>query len=198
MTVSPFLPIFSLCLGVLSQLTANKWTLHDYHHCQLRVGRAESCSMTHLLQATILTQCSIAAFSLFFFACASPPESSKSLVKITNVTLSRLDTQTLRVTLYYDLEPGVTLPLSYKTIVVTPLEPSVKIAGVLSEFILSNDSVAVDLDIPAEAGIDWQALASKGACCQVSLKGMREQAGAAPTYERISNIVQVPLPPLAG
>lgn len=137
-------------------------------------------------------------FSLFFFACASPPESSKSLVKIMNVTLSRLDTQTLRVTLYYDLEPGVTLPLPYKTVIVTPLEPSVKIAGALSEFILSNDSVAVDLDIPADAGIDWQALAAKDACCQVSLKGLREQAGAAPTYERISNIVHVPLPPIAG
>lgn len=140
----------------------------------------------------------LCSLSLFFFACASPPEPSKSLVKITNVTLSRLDTQTLRVTLYYDLEPGVTLPLPYKTVVVSPLEPSVKIAGALSEFILSNDSVAVDLDIPADAGIDWQALAAKEACCQVSLKGLREQAGAAPTYERISNIVHVPLPPVAG
>jgi hypothetical protein len=137
-------------------------------------------------------------FSLLFFACASPPESSKSLVKITNVTLSRLDAQTLRVTLYYDLEPGVTLPLPYKTIVVFPLEPSSKIAGALSEFILSNDSVAVDLAIPADAGIDWQALAAKDACCQVSLKGRREQPGAAPVYDRISNIVHVPLPPLAG
>jgi hypothetical protein len=154
--------------------------------------------MTHFLQTTLLIQCGIPIFSLFFCACTSPPESSKSLVKITNVTLSRLDTQTLRVTLYYDLEPGVTLPLSYKTVVVTPLEPSVKIAGALSEFVLSNDSVAVDFDIPANADVDWQALAAKDACCQVSLKGMREQPGAAPTYERISNIVQVPLPPLAG
>ena len=137
-------------------------------------------------------------FSLFLFACASPPESSKALVKISNVTLSRLDDQTLRVTLYYNLEPGVTLPLPYKTVVVSPLEPNVKIAGALSEFILSNDSVAVDLEIPATAGVDWQTLASKDACCQVSLKGMREQPGAAPVYERISNIVQVPLPPLAG
>jgi hypothetical protein len=120
------------------------------------------------------------------------------LVKISNVTLSRLDAQTLRVTLYYDLEPGVTLPLPYKTVVVTPLEPSVKIAGALSEFVLSNDSVAVDFDIPANADVDWQALTAKDACCQVSLKGMREQPGVAPTYERISNIVQVPLPPLAG
>lgn len=154
--------------------------------------------MSHLRRITTLIRYGIMILSLFFCACASPPESSKSLVKISNVTLSRLDAQTLRVTLYYDLEPGVTLPLPYKTVVVTPLEPSVKIAGALSEFILSNDSVAVDLDIPAEAGIDWQALASKDACCQVSLKGMREQVGAAPTYERISNIVQVPLPPLAG
>ena len=92
----------------------------------------------------------------------------------------------------------MTLPLPYKTVVVTPLEPSVKIAGALSEFVLSNDSVAVDLDIPANADVDWQALAAKDACCQVSLKGMREQRNAAPTYERISNIVQVPLPPLAG
>ena len=97
------------------------------------------------------------------------------MVKISNVTLSRLDAQTLRVTLYYDLEPGVTLPLPYKTVVVTPLEPSVKIAGALSEFVLSNDSVAVDLDIPANADVDWQALTAKDACCQVSLKGMREQ-----------------------
>lgn len=119
-------------------------------------------------------------------------------MKISNVTLSRLDDQTLRVTLYYDLEPGVTLPLPYKAVVVFPLEPSVKIAGALSEFVLSNDSVAVDLAIPADAGVDWQALTAKDACCQVSLKGMREQPGAAPVYERISNIVQVPLPPLAG
>lgn len=154
--------------------------------------------MLHLRRTTTLIQCSITILSLFFCACASPPESRKSLVKITNVTLSRLDTQTLRVTLYYDLEPGVTLPLPYKTVVVSPLEPSVKIAGALSEFVLSNDSVAVDLDIPANADIDWQALATKDACCQVSLKGMREQLGSAPTYERISNIVQVPLPPLAG
>ena len=154
--------------------------------------------MSYLPRTTTFIRYSSTILSLFFFACASPPESSKALVKISNVTLSRLDAQTLRVTLYYDLEPGVTLPLPYKTVVVTPLEPSVKIAGVLSEFILSNDSVAVDLDIPADAGIDWQALAAKDACCQVSLKGMREQPGAAPTYERISNIVQVPLPPLAG
>ncbi|MSQ47667.1 MAG: hypothetical protein EXR78_04630 [Deltaproteobacteria bacterium] len=154
--------------------------------------------MSHLLRTTLLIRYSITALFSFFFACASPPESSKSLVKITNVTLSRLDAQTLRVTLYYDLEPGVTLPLPYKTVVVSPLEPSVKIAGALSEFLLSNDSVAVDLDIPADAGIDWQALAAKEACCQVSLKGMKEQPGTAPTYERISNIVRVPLLPFAG
>ena len=154
--------------------------------------------MLHLRRTTTLIRCSITILALFFCACASPPESSKALVKISNVTLSRLDAQTLRVTLYYDLEPGVTLPLPYKTVVVTPLEPSVKIAGALSEFVLSNDSVAVDLDIPANADVDWQALAAKDACCQVSLKGMREQPGATPTYERISNIVQVPLPPLAG
>jgi hypothetical protein len=154
--------------------------------------------MTHSERATILKVRTLCFLSAFFFACASPPELRKSLVKISNVTLSRLDAQTLRVTLYYDLEPGVTLPLPYKTVVVTPLEPSVKIAGALSEFVLSNDSVAVDFDIPANADVDWQALAAKDACCQVSLKGMREQPGAAPTYERISNIVQVPLPPLAG
>jgi hypothetical protein len=154
--------------------------------------------MTHPLQAVTLVRYSIAILSVFFSACTSPPEPSKSLVKIANVTLSRLDAQTLRVTLYYDLEPGVTLPLPYKTVVVTPLEPSIKIAGALSEFILSNDSVAVDLDIPPDAGVDWQALAAKDACCQVSLKGLREQAGAAPAYERISNTVHVPLPPLAG
>jgi hypothetical protein len=154
--------------------------------------------MLHRQRTAPLVRCSIAVLSCFLFACASPPESSKSLVKISGVTLSRLDAQTLRVTLAYDLEPGVTLPLPYKTIVVTPLEPSVKIAGALSEFILSNDSVAVDLDIPASTDVDWQALTAKDACCQVSLKGMREQPGDAPTYERISNIVQVPLPPLAG
>jgi hypothetical protein len=154
--------------------------------------------MSHRLRTIALLRYSIAILSLFFHACAPPPESSKSLVKITNVTLARLDARTLRVTLSYDLEPGVTLPLPYKTIVVTPLEPSVKIAGALSEFILSNDSVAVDLAIPDDAGIDWQALAAKDACCQVSLKGMREQPGAAPTYERISNIVQALVPPLAG
>lgn len=154
--------------------------------------------MSHLRRTIPLIRCSMTIVVWFFSACATPPESSKSLVKITNVTLSRLTAQTLRVTLSYDLEPGVTLPLPYTTVVVTPLEPSVKIAGALSEFVLSNDSVAVDLDIPADAGIDWQALSAKEACCRVSLKGMHEQPGAAPTYERISNIVQVPLPPLAG
>ncbi len=154
--------------------------------------------MAYLRHAALLTHGTIVILFVFFLACTPPPEPSKSLVKITNVALARLDAQTLRVTLSYDLELGVTLPLPYKTIVVTPLEPSVKIAGALSEFILSNDSVAVDLDIPADAGIDWQALAAKDTCCQVSLKGLREQPGAAPTYERISNIVQARVPPLAG
>lgn len=154
--------------------------------------------MLHPQRTLPLIRYSLMILPCFLLACASPPESSKALVKITGVTLSRLNAQTLRVTLSYDLEPGVTLPLPYKTIVVTPLEPSVKIAGALSEFVLSNDSVAVDLDIPADAGIDWQALAAKDACCQVSLKGMREQPGAAPAYERISNIVQAPVPSLAG
>lgn len=154
--------------------------------------------MSHFPRATNLLRYNMAIFVLSFLACTAPPEVSKALVKINNVTLSRLGAQTLRVTLYYDLEPGVTLPLPYKTIVVTPLEPRSKIAGALSEFVLSNDSVAVDLDIPADADIDWQTLAAKDACCQVSLKGMREQPGGAPTYERISNVVQVALPPLAG
>jgi len=145
----------------------------------------------------------LAAYLLFLilllFACAPAPEKSKSLVKITNVTLSRLDEQTLRVTLDYDLEPGVKLPLPYKGVLVSPLEPRVKLAGQLPEFILSTGSVAVDLEIPSDAGFAWKDLEAKDACCDVSLKGMQEEPGSqTPSYERISNTAHVSLPQISG
>jgi hypothetical protein len=146
--------------------------------------------------------CSISSLCLLFSflpACSSAPEKSKSLVKITNVTLSRLDEQTLRVTFDYDLEPGVKLPLPYKGVLISPLEPGAKLAGQLPEFVLSTGSVAVNLEIPADAGFTWKDLAAKGACCDVSLKGMQEEPGSqTPGYERISNIVRVSLPQIAG
>lgn len=136
---------------------------------------------------------------LLLFACAPAPEKSKALVKIANVTLSRLDEQTLRVTFDYDLEPGVKLPLPYKGVLISPLEPGAKLAGQLPEFVLSNGSVAINLEIPSDAGFDWKDLETKDACCIVSLKGMQEEPGThTPFYERISNSVQVALPQISG
>jgi len=134
-------------------------------------------------------------FFLPLFACAPKPEESKALVKISNVKLWRTDEQTLKVSLDYDLEMGVRLPLPYKEVLVFPLEPKVKLAGTLEPFVLSIGTVGVTLQIPKDAGLNWQDLNDKDTCCIVSLKGMQEEQGTkTPHYERISNEVRV-LPP---
>ncbi len=132
-------------------------------------------------------------------ACAPEPEVSKALVKISNVKLWRSDEQTLKVFLDYDLEMGVRLPLPYKEILVAPLEPQVKLVGDLEPFELSVGSVGVTIPIPKEAGINWDKLSDKDVCCVVSLKGVVEdKATKKVRYERISNEVRVPPPPLSA
>ena len=122
----------------------------------------------------------------------SEPEVYKPLIEISNAKLTRPAEDVLRVTLDYELVPEERLPFPYKEIVVSPLEPQVKIFAALEEFILSVDTVIIKLEIPAEA-VDWQALSDREACCVVSLKGLVEEGGTA-RYERISNHVRV-LPP---
>jgi hypothetical protein len=139
------------------------------------------------------------SLSLPLSACSSKPEPSKSLVKISNVKLWRTDEQTLKVSLDYDLEMGVRLPLPYKEVLVFPLEPQVKLAGTLEPFVLSIGTVGVTLQIPKDAGFNWQDLNDKDTCCIVSLKGMQEEAGTkTPHYERISNEVRVLPPQISG
>lgn len=131
-------------------------------------------------------------------AC-SESETSKALVKIANAKVIRVDEHTLRVTLDYDLEPGVKLPLPYKEVLVFPLEPKVKLAGALEPFVLHVGSVAVSLPIPPGAKVDWDDLKDKDTCCIVSLKGLLGEPGAkTPRYERISNEVRVLPPGLSG
>ena len=137
-------------------------------------------------------------FFLPLFACTSSErEVSKELVRITDVTLTRENEHTLRVTMNYDLEPGVKLPLPYKVILVFPLEPGGKLAGEVPPFEFSDGLIALDLETTG-TGLDWQALKGKDACCRVSLKGVQEGSGASPTYERISNTVTIALPELSG
>src|SRR5262249_62349646 len=145
-------------------------------------------------QRTALLLC-LFSLSLSLSACSSKPEPSKSLVKISNVKLWRSDDQTLKVFLDYDLEMGVRLPLPYKEILVSPLEPQVKLAGDLEPFELSVGSVGVTIPIPKEAGINWDKLNDKDTCCVVSLKGaVEDKMTKKVSYERISNEVRV-LPP---
>ena len=143
-----------------------------------------------------------ALFLLLFlslFACSPPPEESKALVKIANVKVWRSDEHTLKISLDYDLEMGVRLPLPYKEVVVFPLEPQVKLAGALEPFILSVGTVGVTLLIPEDIGVDWQDLEDQDTCCIVSLKGLLEDPGGKnPRYERISNEVRVLPPQIAG
>lgn len=139
-------------------------------------------------------QCGLVWVAILLPLACSEPETSKSLVKITNVKVFRTGTQTLNVTLEYDLQSGVSLPLPYKEVLVFPLEPKIKLGGTLEPFVLHIGSVAVSLEIPPNAGIDWNSL-NKDTCCIVSLKGVIEHTGKKePTYERISNEVRV-LPP---
>jgi hypothetical protein len=133
------------------------------------------------------------------FACTSEPESSKALVKISNVKVWRTDEHTLKVALNYDLEMGVRLPLPYKEILVFPLEPTVKLAGALAPFDLHVGTVGVTLPIPEDAKIDWNGLTDQESCCVVSLKGAQEEPGTKKTrYERISNEVRVPPPQISS
>ena len=122
----------------------------------------------------------------------SEPEVYKPLVEISNATLSRPAEDVLRITLDYELAPAERLPLPYKEIVVSPLEPQAKIFAALEEFILSVDTVIIKIGIPPQA-VDWQDLSDPEECCVVSLKGLVEEGGSA-RYERISNHVRV-LPP---
>ena len=78
----------------------------------------------------------------------SEPEVYKPLVEISNAELTRPAEDVLRVTLDYELAPEERLPLPYKEIVVSPLEPQVKIFAALEEFILSVDTVIVKIGIP--------------------------------------------------
>ena len=137
---------------------------------------------------------SIFSLSFFLSACTPEPEKSKALVKISNVKLWRSDDQTLKVFLDYDLEMGVRLPLPYKEILVSPLEPQVKLVGDLEPFDLSVGSVGVTIPLPKDA-VNWAKLNDKDTCCIVSLKGVVEdKATKKVSYERISNEVRV-LPP---
>ena len=123
-------------------------------------------------------------------ASCSEPEVYKPLVEISNATLTRPAEDVLRITLDYELAPEERLPLPYKEIVVSPLEPQVKIFAALEEFILSVDTVIVKIGLPSQS-VDWQELSDPDECCVVSLKGLVEEGGS---YERISNYVRV-LPP---
>jgi hypothetical protein len=99
------------------------------------------------------------------------------------------------VTLDYDLEPGVKLPLPYKEVLVFPLEPQVKLGGAIEPFILSVGSVAVSLELPPDSGIHWENISDQDTCCIVSLKGViKDPHTKASRYERISNEIRV-LPP---
>src|SRR5438309_479017 len=63
------------------------------------------------LASTLLLLC---LPGLLILAACSKPEISKALVKISNVKVTRTGEHALKVTLDYDLEPGVRLPLPYK------------------------------------------------------------------------------------
>ena len=111
----------------------------------------------------------------------------------------RTDEQTLKVSLDYDLEMGVRLPLPYKEVLVFPLEPKVELGGTLAPFELHVGTVGVTLQIPKDAGFDWKDLDDKDTCCIVSLKGMQEKPGTKTAhYERISNEVRVLPPQISG
>jgi hypothetical protein len=122
---------------------------------------------------------------------------SKALVKISNVKVWRTDDETLKVSMNYDLEMGVRLPLPYKEILVFPLDPQVKIGGTLAPFDLHVGTVGVTLQLPTGA-VDWDELNDEDACCIVSLKGIGEDPSTkTPRYERISNEVRIPPPQLS-
>ncbi|MCS6924864.1 MAG: hypothetical protein NZ578_03065 [Candidatus Binatia bacterium] len=143
--------------------------------------------------------CCWAMISLALLSCFSQPPPSKTLVTISNVKVWRENDDVLALTFDYDLAPGVTLPLPYKEVLVFPLEPQVNIGGTLEPFVLSVGSVAVRLHLPADAGIDWEALNDQQTCCSVSLKGLIDDPSTQhPRYERISNEVRIPPPQRSG
>lgn len=136
---------------------------------------------------------SVTCLTLLLAPGCSDSEVYKPLVEISEVELGVPKPDLLRVSLDYELAPAERLPLPYAEIVVSPLEPDVKVVAALEEFILSVDTVIVKLGLPP-GSVDWQALRDGGDCCLVSLKGLIEDGGS-PRYERISNHVRVP-PPL--
>jgi hypothetical protein len=157
--------------------------------------RAPLLERSHRAAPTVL----LCLLSLSLLACAPKPEESKALVKISNVKVWRTDEQTLKVSLDYDLEMGVRLPLPYKEVLVFPLEPQVELGGTLAPFELHVGTVGVTLQIPKDAGFDWKDLDDKDTCCIVSLKGMQEKPGTKTAhYERISNEVRVLPPQISG
>ncbi len=133
----------------------------------------------------------LVSLCLFFMGC-SEPEVYNPLIEISNATLTRPATEELRITLDYELVPEERLPLPYREIVVSPLEPHAKIFAPLEEFILSVDTVILKIGIPAGT-LDWEDLEEQEECCVVSLKGLVERDGKE-QYERISNHLRV-LPP---
>ncbi len=142
---------------------------------------------------------------LFFFAsflsllaCAPEKEHSKALVKISSVKVWRTDDETLKVSLNYDLEMGVRLPLPYREILVFPLDPQVNVGGTLDPFEMHVGTVGVTLQLPRDA-VDWNDLRDTNTCCVVSLKGVVENPTTKATrYERISNEVRVPPPQISA
>ena len=68
----------------------------------------------------------LVSLCLFFVGC-SEPEIYNPLVDISNATLTRPAPEELRISLDYELAPEERLPLPYREIVVSPLEPQAKI-----------------------------------------------------------------------
>ena len=130
---------------------------------------------------------------LFSLTSCSEPEVYNPMVEISNVELTRPEENVLRITLDYELAPEFKVPLPYKEIVGSPLEPQARILVSLEEFILSVDTVIVKMGIPPEASLDWEDVSDEEQCCIVSLKGLVEEGGKS-RYERISNELRV-LPP---
>lgn len=133
----------------------------------------------------------LVSLCLFFVGC-SEPEVYNPLVEISNATLTRPAPEELRISLDYELAPEERLPLPYREIVVSPLEPQAKIFAPLEEFILSVDTVILKIGIPSGT-LDWEELEDQEECCVVSLKGLIKRDGK-DQYERISNHLRV-LPP---
>jgi len=156
--------------------------------------RQERTGVSRCMTVLLFCFCSLA---LLLSACAPEKETSKALVKISSVKVWRTDDQTLKVSLNYDLEMGVHLPLPYKEILVFPLDPEVRVGGTLAPFDLHVGTVGVTLQLPKGA-VDWSDLSNGDTCCMVSLKGVVEDpATKASRYERISNEVRVPPPQLS-